>query len=265
MPYVNSDGVNIYYEEYGRGLPLVFLHPFSTNGYIWYFQIFTFALTNRCVVIDERGHGRSDKPRAGYAIPRMARDVAAVFDALKIERAVLIGNSIGGMIALQFNLDYPERVAGNVIVSSATGLSRELPAGTMAAFERDYEGTFGSLIEGTVSAKSKRERGEILDVMKSQFRVEANFPRHVFNASTQDPEGVFNWDITDRLSRIRKPTLIFAGEEDFGTPVALNKVLADNIPGAELRVLKDIGHYYHLEQPREFNAELRRFIEKLPA
>ena len=80
MPHVNRSGVNIYYETYGQGVPLVFLHPFSTNGYIWYFQTFSFARTNQCVVIDERGHGRSDKPPQGYAITEMAADVMAVLD-----------------------------------------------------------------------------------------------------------------------------------------------------------------------------------------
>ena len=123
MPYVNRNGVNIYYETYGQGFPIVFLHPFSTNGSIWTFQTYSFARTNQCVVIDERGHGRSDKPQQGYAIKEMAADVITVLDALKIAKAVFVGNSIGGMITMQLNLDAPDRVAGNVIVSSGTNLA----------------------------------------------------------------------------------------------------------------------------------------------
>jgi pimeloyl-ACP methyl ester carboxylesterase len=265
MSYANRNGVKIYYETYGQGFPIVFLHPFSTNGYIWYFQTFSFARTNQCVVIDERGHGRSDKPPQGYAIKEMAADVVAVLDELKIEKAVLVGNSIGGMIVMQFNLDYPERVVGNVIVSSGTNLGAGMPPEAMAAFQKDAEAAFGGLMEGAVSAKTKRERPEILELMKAQFAVEANFPRSVFAAAGADPGGVFNWNITTRLKEIRKPTLVLAGEEDQGTPVAVNKFLADNIPGAQLRVVKDVGHFYQLENPPEFNRELRQFLTQVTA
>ena len=78
-----------------------------------------------------------------------------------------------------------------------------------------------------------------------------------------DPNGVFAWNIKNRLSSIRKPTLILAGEEDQGTPVAANQFLADNIPGAKIRVIKEIGHFYQLERPSEFNAALRGFLAEL--
>ncbi len=265
MPYVKRGGVNIYYETYGKGSPIVFLHPFSTNGYIWYFQTFAFARTNQCVVIDERGHGRSDKPQQGYAIKEMAADVVAVLDELKINKTILVGNSIGGMILMQLNLDAPDRVAGNVIVSSGTNLGAGMPPEAMAAFQKDLAGAFGGLIEGAVSAKTKRERPEIVELMKAQFLVEENFPRHVFFAAASDPSGVFNWNISDRLKEIHKPTLVFAGEEDQATPVAANKFLADNISGAQLRVVKDVGHFYELEQPDGFNRELQQFVKQVVA
>ncbi|MCS6924814.1 MAG: alpha/beta hydrolase [Candidatus Binatia bacterium] len=265
MPYVTRNGVNIYYETYGQGSPVVFLHPFSTNGYIWYFQIFPFARTHRCVVIDERGHGRSDKPPQGYAITEMAADVVAVLDALRIDTAVFVGNSIGGMILMQLNLDAPHRVVGNVIISSGTNLAAGMPPEAMAAFQQDLAGAFSGLMEGAVSARTKRERPEILDLMKAQFLVEENFPRHVFFAAAADPNGVFNWNISDRLREIRKPTLVLAGEEDQATPVAANKFLADHIPGAQLRVVKEVGHFYQLERPDEFNHELRQFLGHITA
>jgi pimeloyl-ACP methyl ester carboxylesterase len=263
MPYAKNNGVNVYYESHGQGVPVTFLHPFSTNGYIWYFQIFPFAQTNQCVVIDERGHGRSDKPQQGYAIQEMAKDVAAVLDELKIDKTVLVGNSIGGMIAMQFNLDYPARVLGNVIVSSGTGVGQNMPPEAAEAFQKDYQGAFTQLLEGTVSAKTKRERAEILDLMKAHFLVQSNFPSHVFMAASQDPNGVFNWNVRDQLKNIRKPTLVLAGEEDQGTTVEINKVLSDNIPNAELRVIKDVGHFYQLEKPYEFNQALRQFLNQV--
>src|SRR5271163_2736722 len=118
MPYADNKGTKVFYDTYGQGTPIVFLHPWTTNGYIWYYQVFPFARTNQVIVVDHRGHGRSDKPKSGYSIQEHASDVAAVLDAAKVDKAVLVGNSIGGMIAMQFTLDHPDRVIGNLILSS---------------------------------------------------------------------------------------------------------------------------------------------------
>jgi 3-oxoadipate enol-lactonase len=263
MPYADNNGVKIFYDTYGEGTPIVFLHPWTTNGYIWYYQVFPFARTNKVIVIDHRGHGRSDKPRSGYSIQEHARDVTAVLDAAKVERAVLVGNSIGGMIAMQFTLDNAHRVLGQLILSSGTGLGEGMPKEAADAFAKDFEGTFGALLEGAVSAKSKRERPEILEVMKAHFMVQSNFPKYVFDSAMADPNGVFGWNIKDRLSTIHRPTIVIAGEEDNATPVAANKFLADNIPGAKLTVVKDVGHFHQLEKPLEFNAALKEFVSEL--
>ena len=265
MPHVNRDGVNVYYEKYGSGTPLVFLHPFSTNGYIWYFQTFAFARDYQCITVDHRGHGRSDKPESGYAIKEMAADVAAILDATGNEKAVLVGNSIGGMIAMQFNLDFPDRVLGTAIVSSGTNLGAGMPPEAMQAFQQDLSGAFGGLMEGAVSAKTKRDRPEILDLMKANFSVKDNFTEQVFFANATDPSGVFNWNITDQLKDIRKPTIIFAGAEDQATPVEANQFLADNIPTAQIKIIQDVGHFYQLEKPADFNNDLAQFLTQVTA
>jgi 3-oxoadipate enol-lactonase len=263
MPYAQNGSVKVFYDTYGQGTPIVFLHPWSTNGYIWYFQVFPFARTNQVVVVDHRGHGRSDKPANGYSIQEHASDVRAVLDDAKIDRAILVGNSIGGMIAMQFNLDYPDRVIGNLILSSGTAMSEGMPKEAIEAMRKDPGSTFAALLEGTISAKSKRERPEIMEVMKAHFAVQSNFPRHVFDSSMADPGGVFNWNIKSRLSSIRKPTLVIAGEEDQATTTVANKFLADNIPGAKYIAVKDVGHFHQLEKPLEFNATLKEFVAGL--
>jgi pimeloyl-ACP methyl ester carboxylesterase len=263
MAYAQNGAVKVYYDTYGQGTPIVFLHPWSTSGYIWYYQIFPFARTNQVVVIDHRGHGRSDKPASGYSIQEHATDVRAVLDAEGIRKAILVGNSIGGMIAMQFTLDNPDRVTGLFILSSGTGLGENMPKEAAAAFQSNYEGTFGALMEGAVAAKSKRERPEILEVMKAHFGVPSNFPKHVFDSALADPNGVFGWNIKNRLSSIKAPTLVVAGEEDQATPVAANKFLADNIPGAKLITVKDVAHFHQLEKPLEFNATLQEFVNQL--
>jgi 3-oxoadipate enol-lactonase len=138
-----------------------------------------------------------------------------------------------------------------------------MPKDAAEAFKSNFEATFAALLEGAVSARSKRERPEILEVMRSHFMVQSNFPKYVFDSATADPNGVFNWNIKDRLTEINKPTIVLAGEEDQATPVAANQLLADNIPGAKLSVIKDVGHFYQLERPIEFNAAVKEFINSL--
>ena len=141
MPYIEREkGVRVHYNHYGKGFPLVFLHGFSANAWLWAYQAPILAHKYHCVVIEARGHGLSSKPLTGYSIPDMAADDAAVLAALGIDRAILVGNSMGGMRAMQMSLDYPHLVAGNVIISSATNLHQTLDtAELIASFQDDYE------------------------------------------------------------------------------------------------------------------------------
>ncbi len=263
MPHVNRDGVNVYYESFGQGVPIVFLHPFSTNRYIWSNQLLEFARTNRCIVTDHRGHGLSDKPTSGYGISEMAADLVAILDDAGVDKAVFVGNSIGGMIAMQTNLLAPGRVLGNLILSSGTNLGADTPPEAGEAIQADWRAFFSGLLEAAVSAKSRKEKPEIQAFMEGCFRVEENFTEGVFFGSLTDPEGVFNWNISDQLKDIKAPTMIIAGEEDGATPVAANQFLADNIPSADIKIYKDVAHFCQLEKPAEFNADLRNFLAKV--
>lgn len=262
MPLVNRKGVNVYYESHGSGLPIVFLHPWTTNRFIWASQIFEFAREHRCIVVDHRGHGLSDKPANGYAIGESAADVVAILDHAGVDRAVLVGNSIGGMIAMQTSLDAPNRVLGNLILSSATNMAATMDPAAGEAMQKDWRSVFSGLLSVAVSAKSKAERPEILAFMEGCFRTPSNFTEAVFFASAADPNGVFNWNISDRLKDIKQPTLIIAGEEDGATTVAHNQFLADGIPNSKIKFYKDVGHFCQLEKPMVFNDNLRSFVQQ---
>ena len=264
MPTVNREGVNIYYESFGTGGPaVVFLHPWSTNRYIWSNQVPAFARDQQCVLIDHRGHGMSDKPASGYAIGEMAADVVAILDELNIDKAVLVGNSIGGMIAMQTNLDAPERVIGNLILSSGTNIGADTPPEVAEAMQQDWKGVFSALLDSAIATESKENKPEIATYMDGCFRVEENFTEAVFFASLADPNGVFAWNISERLGDINKPTLIIAGRQDGATTVEHNQFLADNIPGADIKIYDHIGHFCQLEDPALFNQHLTEFLQRL--
>jgi len=158
-----------------------------------------------------------------------------------------------------------------VTLSSGTGLSKNMPKDAAEAFKNNFEATFSALLERAVSARSKRGRPEILEVMRARFMVQSNLPKYVFDSDTADPNGVFSWNIESRLREICKPTIVLAGAEDQATPagsgnpvtVAASKLVADNIPGAKASVIKEVGHFYQLEKSAEFNAAVKQFIASL--
>jgi len=264
MPHVNRNGVKVYYESFGSGSPaIVFLHPWTTNRYIWAGQLPIFARNHQCILVDHRGHGQSDKPADGYAIGEMAADVIAIMDDAGVDKAVLVGNSIGGMIAMQTSLDAPGRVIADLILSSGTNIGADTPPEVAEAMQKDWRSVFSALLDSAVSAKSKADKPEIQAFMEGCFRTDTNFTEAVFWASMADPNGVFNWNISDRLKDIKQPVLIIAGEEDGATTPAHNQFLADNIPNATIKMVKDVGHFCQLEKPAFFNAELEAFLAKV--
>jgi pimeloyl-ACP methyl ester carboxylesterase len=262
MPYVERNGVRVYYESFGRGSPLVFLHPLSANRYIWAGQIFAFARSHRVLVVDHRGHGLSDKPAHGYAISEMAADLLAILDHAGVDKAILVGNSAGGMIAVQVALDAPERVVALMLVSCATDLAPSVPPAVLQAFADRFERAFDHMIQGSTSAKTKRERPEVGAFLADVYRVGDSFSHAVFLSCIRDPGGVFNWNVRDRLQRIRQPALVIAGDEDQTMPLEATKELAQEIR-AEFKLVADVGHYYQLERPADFNQDLRALLQRV--
>jgi 3-oxoadipate enol-lactonase len=260
MPHVERDGVKIFYESFGQGTPLVFLHPLALNRYAWVHQTFGFARTHRVVVVDHRGHGLSDKPASGYSIREMALDARAVLDHAELDKAILVGNSAGSMIAVQIALDAPERVLAMMLVSCATNLAPSVPGEVLRAYDARFEAAFDYMIQGSISARTKRERPEVAAFLADAYRVKGNFSREVFLSCIHDQDGVFNWNVTERLHDISQVALVIAGQEDRTMPMEAMRALALRMPHAEFKIVPEVGHYYQLERAGDFNADLRAFL-----
>lgn len=263
MPQVDREGVSIHYESYGTGKPLVLLHPVTANRYFWIHQVFSLAQTHQVIVLDHRGHGLSSRPAAGYSVPAMTADLLAVLGHAKVERATLVGNSIGGMIAVQAALDAPARVSALVVVSSATGLAPLVPPEVRTAYQERFEATFAFVMKGAISARTRRERPEVQAFLSALSQVRENFVPAVLQACVADPQGVFDWDQSERLGELRVPSLILAGAEDQMVPIEATRALAEAIPGARFELVPEVGHYQPLERPVEFNERLAAFLATL--
>lgn len=257
MLWKTAEGEELYYEVSGYGPPLLLIHGLGGSGRDWGLQLPALRQHFRTITIDLRGHGRSSRPACGYTIPGFAADTADFMTSLGFFPAQVMGISLGGMVALQMAVDFPEVVAGLVIVNSAP----ELPRGS---WRQRWElgqrllltRLFG--MERTAKVLARRlfpKEGQ--EPLRRGFekRWSANDPRIYL----QTLKGMSGWSLVDRLSAIAVPTLILAGREDF-IPLEVKKSCAREIPGARLEIIEDSGHATPADQAEIFNRVVVGFL-----
>jgi len=259
MSTISANHINLYYEEHGSGQPLIFIHGLGSSTLDWEFQVPEFSKSYRVITFDLRGHGQSDKPAGPYHISMMAADLAGLFQALSIPSAHLVGISLGGAVAFQFALDYPASIKTLTIVNSGPSMGGT-PEETQQEIERRV---------GIVKQLGMRAMGEALSptlfpnpeqaALRETFvkRWAENDPRAYIEAT----RSVLGWNVTDKLEKIKCPTLILAADQDY-TPVATKEAYVKLIPQARLVVISEAHHATSLEQPKKFNAALREFLNQ---
>lgn len=252
MPFATVANQKIFYADADQpGTPLVFIHGAAASHLVWGFQLRALRELTHVIALDLPGHGRSDPP--GRTTIEEYRDVVlGLLDALKIERAIVVGHSMGGAIAQTLTLSHPERVAGLGLIGTGARL-RVLPAilegvlnnfDTIAELVVDYSYT-------TPIAPSLRE------CALTEFRAcPASVTHGDFNACNA-------FDVMSRLGEIRAPTLVICGKDDRMTPVKYAEFLVAHIPKARLAVIESAGHSVMLEQPLAVNRVLKEFVSNL--
>jgi len=257
------DGIEIDYSDEGSGLPVIFIHAFPMNQTMWSEQVA--ALRGRCraITLDLRGFGKSSAPGGPYSMERMASDVRALMAHLDIDRAVLVGLSMGGYISLAFYKLYPDAVRALVLADtrasadSEEGRERRFKSAEKA--EREGSASIVRDMEVAAFAPSTREkRRDIIE--RARVMIEANSPQGI--AAAQRGMAA-RPDSTYTLIGIDCPTLILVGSEDSLTPASEAEALRDGIPHSQLKVIEGAGHMSNMEQPEQFNAALREFIDSI--
>ena len=257
MSTIQTNQTNLYYEEHGQGEALVFIHGLGSSTCDWEFQLPEFSKTHRVITYDLRGHGHSDKHVGLYSMSMQAADLAGLLGALKIPFAHVVGISLGGAIAFQFALNYPQMVKTLTIVNSgpSLGLTSEQ---AKAEIERRT---------GIVQKLGMRGMGEALapnlfpgsenGALRETFimRWSENDPAAYIEAlrSMQD------WDVTDQIGAITCRTMILASDQDY-SPLAAKVEYIKRMPNAQLVVIADSHHAVPLEKPEKFNAPLAAFL-----
>ncbi len=262
MPYAVNRGARIYWESHGEGEPLVLLMGLSFTLDLWHRSLPYLTHRYRTILLDNRGVGRSSVPRGPYSVPLMARDVAAVMDAAGVERAHLIGASMGGMIAQEFALRFPHRVRSLILGCTSCGILRgKWPkAGLLRVFRRWRRITPAERTERLApllySPRTPPER--IAEDVRIRL---ANYPRE--RGYLNQLLGMIPWSSYRRLPRIEAPTLILHGEQDPLMPVGNAFLLARRIPNARLVILPNASHFFTTDQPELAHRIVLDFLASL--
>jgi 3-oxoadipate enol-lactonase len=242
----------------GQGFPLVFVHGFTTTSEFWKEQVEEFSKSYRVIRMNLPGHGPSPAPTSrGYRIEDFVEDVARVFQELSVDRAVLIGLSMGGIIAQKTAVKYPHLVKALVLVdTTAHGTGADATAdaflavvdkrGANKAIQDLSDLSFGSSATPALIEWARRE------VIQS--------PEFVARAAIRS---ISDTDTRSSLSQIKAPTLVIAGEEDRVTPPGESEILAKGIRNSTLSIIPEAGHFSMLEKPAAFNRILKRFLDEL--
>ncbi|MET0194687.1 MAG: alpha/beta hydrolase [Hyphomicrobiaceae bacterium] len=274
MPHLTTDdGVKLYYEEAGSGVPIVFVHEFAGDYRSWEPQMRYFSRRYRCIAFNARGWPPSDVPEdlGRYSQARACDDIRSVLDALKIDKAHVVGCSMGALATLHFGLTYPVRTRSLLAAGAGYGSEpnerekfRAEAVVIAAKLEKDGMAVFAeSYAHGParVQYENKDPRGF------AEFK--AMLAEHSAKGAAYTQLGVQRkrpsvYDLEEKLTASRVPMLIVTGDEDW--PCLLpNVFIKQTCPTAALLVIPNSGHAINIEEPAAFNTALADFLAQVDA
>ena len=268
MAYANADGVKLYYEEAGEGFPIIFVHEFAGDYRSWEPQVRYFSRRYRCVSFNARGYPPSEVPedQALYSQDIAADDIAAVMRAATIERAHVVGMSMGGFAALHFGLRYAAMAESIVVAACGYGAKPEESAQYAADSETlagEYERRGSLALAEQYAAGAYRLQLKAKDP-RGWLEFKEQLAEHSAEGAARTMRGVQKhrpslWLLEDELKEMSMPALIVAGDEDDWC-LEPGIFLKRTIPTAALWVVPKTGHTVNLEEPALFNQTLADFF-----
>jgi pimeloyl-ACP methyl ester carboxylesterase len=274
MPLLTTDdGVKLHYEETGAGTPIVFVHEFGGDQRSWEPQVRHFARRCRCITYNARGYPPSEVPEdvGRYSQERARDDIRSVLDALKLERAHVVGLSMGAFATLHFGLAYPSRALSLTVAGGAYGSH---PA-HHKQFQRDSRAN-AERIQREGMAKFVSTYGVGATRVQLQNKDPRSFAEYLAQFNEHSALGAVNtllgvqcrrpsfYDLVEPLKRMTLPTLLMLGDEE-EPALEANLFLKRCIPSAGLAVFPCSGHAINLEEPALFNRLLEDFLHQVDA
>jgi pimeloyl-ACP methyl ester carboxylesterase len=269
MPTVRVKDIDMYHEEHGSGEPLLLIMGWGGNAATWKPQIPGLAEQYRVIAFDNRGVGRTTAPEEPYTTSQMAADTVGLLDALNLPDAHVFGISMGGMIAQEMALAYPQRVRTLILGCTSPGSKRAAGSTLLQRDLREFRDTsekstqdvqwFSEFLKRLWSDEALAQAdGHLQDFILSLIRI----PSQIHGLRGQ-AAAIAAHDTYRRLSQIRQPTLVIAGDEDPLIDPRNSIILSKRIPGAELHYFSGLKHAFHLEQPEQVNSVIVDFIGRV--
>ncbi len=253
-----KDGFEMAYSICGSGDRVILLHGWACNSSFWHHQISVLAETHQVIAIDFRGHGQSSIPQTGYTIARLTADVRELIVQLELSPSIVIGHSMGGMVAQQYAILHPEDVNRLILIATvANDTGKALVSVTIAdeAKKTDYRHAFKTHFSHWFTSNSSPK---LMSWVRDQMLQTPEEGVLSLVASYRD------LDLRSRLPGINLPTLVIGARGDTSTPSTASEVIARSIPGARCILIDGAGHFVQLERPDEVNNAIREFVSQAP-
>jgi pimeloyl-ACP methyl ester carboxylesterase len=260
--HVEANGQKLYYEIHGDGEPLVLIAGLGADATSWGLQIPAFQEHFRVIAFDNRDAGRSSQAAGSYTIANMAEDTVSLMDALGIQQAHVLGVSLGGMIAQELVLRYPEKVRRLLLASTMAQVAPYhvtilQPWKWIRQHDPDNE-VFPIEMIAWCMTREFAKNAEAVDQMIDQMQ-NPPFPQSPA-AFGRQADAVRTFDALDRLGEVKAPTLALVADQDILVPHWYSRELVEAIPDAKLKILEGGGHAFLWEIPAEFNQAVIEFL-----
>lgn len=251
MAYLTRDGVRLYYEAHGSGPAVLLTHGYSSSSRMWQGQVAAFKDRYRIIVWDMRGHGESDYPDdpSLYSTANTVADMAALLDECDLENAVIGGLSLGGYSTLAFHMAHPDRCTALLLCDTGPGFKKD--ESRLAWNER-------------ANQRAERWEREGLAALGSGAEVKAAIHRDA-SGLAHAARGMLaheNSDVIFSLPDIDKPTLVIVGADDKPF-LGATDYMVSKIPGSDKAVVSKAGHSSNIDNPKEFNAAMGAFLDRV--
>ena len=260
----DTPAIDLSYDEHGPpdAPAVVLLHGFPLDRSMWDDQVGALAARFRTLVPDLRGHGRSEAPPGPYTMADHVADLARLLDRLGIERAALVGLSMGGYVTSNFLAAHPDRAWAAVLVDTrAEGDTEQTKANREVQAREVASVGMGPFVEAGIPRMFARKTlAERPDLVERYRRMVGPARPPAVVAALQGLAA--RPDVTPALRAVRCPTLVVVGSEDVVTPPADARVIAEAVPGAQLEIIEGVGHLANMEAPERFNRVLLDFLAR---
>lgn len=266
MPYVRCNGADLYVEDRGSGRPIVFLPGVTTGMRFFQDQLVDLADEFRTVGLDYRGHGRSEKTDVGHTVPQYARDLRSVLEQYELTDVVLVGWSMGALVAWDYVDQFgTDGVAGQVVVDMA--------ASAFAWDDYEYGNTDLDGLRATLELVQTDHDSLVEGLIEATFAEPATPDQHrvAFDETSRPPPPIksaiiFDYTMRDYravLPTIDVPSLVLAGADETWRSVAAVEDVAARLPDAVFEVFEESGHVLPLEEPEKFTRVVDSFATSL--